>query len=65
MGRKNKILLSLFIASLLFTGLALGSDIFIYPNKNQSQKQQGIRTNTNVIAGPSSKPDLIPWLSPR
>jgi hypothetical protein len=35
-----QILLLLLIASLVFAGPTLGSDVFIYPNKGQSQKQQ-------------------------
>jgi hypothetical protein len=40
MKGKIKILLLLFIASLLLAGPTLGSDVYIYPNKGQSQKQQ-------------------------
>jgi len=40
MRNKMQILLLLLIASLVFTGPTLGSDVFIYPNKGQSQKQQ-------------------------
>jgi len=40
MRRKYNILFSIFIASILFAGPALASDVFIYPNKGQSQKQQ-------------------------
>jgi hypothetical protein len=40
MSGKIKLLLSLFIVSLLFAGPTLGADVYIYPNKGQSQKQQ-------------------------
>jgi hypothetical protein len=40
MGTRNKILLSLFTLSLVLSGPVLGADVFIYPNKGQSQKQQ-------------------------
>ncbi len=40
MRNKMQILLLLLIASLVFAGPTLGSDVFIYPNKGQSQKQQ-------------------------
>ena len=42
MRSKMQILLLVLIASLLFAGPALGSDVFIYPNKGQSQKQQDL-----------------------
>ena len=35
-----QILLLVLIASFVFSGPAMGSDVFIYPNKGQSQKQQ-------------------------
>ena len=40
MRSKMQILLLLVITSLVFAGTTLGSDVFIYPNKGQSQKQQ-------------------------
>ena len=40
MRNKMQMLLLVLIASLVFTGPILGSDVFIYPNKGQSQKQQ-------------------------
>ena len=40
MRNKMQILLLLLVAFLVFPGLTLGSDMFIYPNKGQSQKQQ-------------------------
>ncbi len=40
MRNKMQILLLLLIASLVFAAPTLGSDMFIYPNKGQSQKQQ-------------------------
>ena len=40
MKGKIKMLLLLFIASLLFAGPTLGSDVYIYPNKGQSKQQQ-------------------------
>jgi hypothetical protein len=39
MRNKMQILLLLLIAFLVFPGPTLGSDMFIYPNKGQSQKQ--------------------------
>lgn len=42
MRSKMQILLLVLMASLLFAGPALGSDVFIYPNKGQSQKQQDL-----------------------
>ena len=40
MRNKMQILLLLLIASLVFAAPTLGSDVFIYPNMGQSQKQQ-------------------------
>ena len=40
MRSKTKILLLLFMASLLIAGPTLGDDVFIYPNKDQSKQQQ-------------------------
>ena len=40
MIRKTKILVLLFIASLIIAGPALGDDVFIYPNKGQTKQQQ-------------------------
>jgi len=40
MRMMTKILVFLFMASLLFAGPTLGDDLFIYPNKGQSKKQQ-------------------------
>jgi hypothetical protein len=40
MRSKMQILLLVLIASFVFSGPAMGSDVFIYPNKGQSQKQQ-------------------------
>lgn len=39
MRNKVQILLLLLIAALVFAGPTLGSDVFIYPSKGQSQKQ--------------------------
>ena len=40
MRSKMKILMLLFMASLLFAGPTLGDDVFIYPTKGQSKQQQ-------------------------
>jgi flagellar biosynthesis/type III secretory pathway protein FliH len=40
MRSKTKILVLLFMASLLLTGPTFGDDVFIYPNKGQTKKQQ-------------------------
>ena len=40
MRMMTKILLLLFIASLLLAGPTLGDDVFIYPNKGQTKQQQ-------------------------